>query len=105
MPANYPNPFEITLPGQVLRKLTFGEVKEIIDRHDPMELLSIGAPSDEYGSEIQEIVQRRNWRDAVLDQAEILDIFGSWFYHGCISEEKASAIAQDLANLPPVQTR
>ena len=55
-------------------------VREVVNRHDPMNLISIGSPEDEYDPEIAEIM------DALTDVASpealsprLADIFHRWF--------------------------
>ena len=55
-------------------------VKQAIDQADPMRLLEVGAPQDEYESEIQEIVGRVGTCTTVEEvQALLHEVFVRWF--------------------------
>lgn len=104
MPANLINPFEPgyasdLIMGEPSQQLTYGQVEEVINRHDPMGLLAMGASKDEYKSEIEAILERRNQCNMDLDPQEIRVVFEYWFYPGCIKQEKAEAISKELQAL------
>ena len=63
-------------------------VKRAIDQADPIRLLAIGAPDDEYESEIQEIVSRLG-ACTNLEEVQTLvhEVFVAWF-DGCIAGSK-----------------
>jgi len=108
MPATIPNPFDPfeekegacdLIMGKPSQQLTSGQVKEVICRHDPMALLKMGAPGDEYDSEVAEIVHRRNQLNSDLGAKEIKVIFEYWFMPECITLQEATRISLDLQAL------
>jgi hypothetical protein len=104
MPANLIDPFEPgdtsdLIMGEPSQQLTYGQVEEVINRHDPMGLLAMGAPKDEYKPEIKDLVERRNQNNMALSPDEIRVVFEYWFYPGCMKQEKAEAISKELRAL------
>lgn len=85
--------------GQSSQQLAYGQIEEVINRHDPMGLLAMGAPKDEYKSEIEAILERRSQNNMALSPQEIQVVFEYWFYPGCIKQEKAKAISKELQAL------
>ena len=79
-----------------MKELTYEQVEQVINRNDPLGLLAMGAPRDEYQSEIEVLLTRRNRGNSVLSWQEIRTVFEYWFYPGCISDETAMAIEQEL---------
>ena len=59
-------------------KVLFDAVKRVIDSWDPMALLKNGAPGDEYGSEVAQVVARikeiRSEVDAALVLSEVMNM-------------------------------
>jgi hypothetical protein len=108
MPADTIDPFE-NLPlsekdddlimGKASQQLSKEQVRAVINKHDPMGLLRIGAPEDEYDLEVKDIVTRRNECNMRLDPDEIRVIFEYWFYPNCISNEQATTISSELQAL------
>lgn len=78
-----------------MNSITYEKVEKVINRHDPLGLLKMGAPKDEYEPEITELVNRSN-NQSNLDWQDITKVFESWFYPGCISPELARKIEQEL---------
>lgn len=104
MPANFIDPFDSGVPEDLIvgvpsQQLTYAKVEGIINRHDPMGLLAMGASKDEYKLEIEAILERRNQCNMDLDPQEIRVVFEYWFYPGCIKQEKAEAISKELQAL------
>jgi hypothetical protein len=85
--------------GNVKQHLTYAQVETIVNEIDPLGLIKIGAPSDEYSPEIKDIVRRRNFNNSSLNAAEIRVIFEYWFYPECISKEQAETISIKLQNI------
>lgn len=56
----------------------FGAVKTVLDAADPMHLLAMGAPSDEYVPEVEDIANRV-FSGEHVDGASLHDIFEHWF--------------------------
>ena len=59
---------------------SFHTIKKIINEWDPYDLLSIGAPHDEYEMEIEEIIFRIKDKNNIEDNAAIIsDVFSNSF--------------------------
>jgi hypothetical protein len=82
-----------------MRKLTHKEVEEVINQVDPMGLLGKRAPKDEYKTEIDDLLKRRNIGYSRLGWEEIRVVFEYWFYPGCISVPVAQEIERRLQSL------
>jgi hypothetical protein len=82
-----------------MKQLTYEQIEKIINQHDPIGLLRMGAPTNEYEPEIKDLMNRRNECFSGLDWVEIKMVFESWFYENCISKEQAKAMERDLQNL------
>lgn len=79
-----------------MNKLTFTEIKKIINGIDPMGLLKMGAPDDEYSSEINDILLRKNECNSKLYFEEIKLIFDYWFYPSKIDEKIIYKIYEEI---------
>lgn len=79
-----------------MKKLTYTQLEEIINRHDPLGLIGAGAPINEYEPEINDLLRRRNNRSSSLNWNIIQTVFELWFYPGCISKETAQEIEKDI---------
>ncbi len=79
----------------------FKKAREIVNQHDPMGLICIGCPKDEYDTEIAMIL--KNYADA-KDEDELTKIVWEVFVQ-CFDEkfvhpkEKYRPLARDLWNL------
>jgi hypothetical protein len=79
-------------------------VKRAIDQADPMHLLAIGAPEDEYESEIREIASRLGactTREEV--QTLVHQVFVTWF-DACLAGSKEQYRAPATAIWAGLQT-
>ncbi len=81
-------------------------VKRAIDQADPIRLLAIGAPEDEYESEIREIASRLG-ACATLEEVQTLvhEVFVAWFDGGIAGSKEqyrtlAHTIWEGLQTLP-----
>jgi hypothetical protein len=55
-------------------------VKEVIDEWDPIGLLGMGCPDDEYDPEIRDIVRLLSNIKSVVELAEVIhNVFDKWF--------------------------
>lgn len=73
-------------------KSLFEDVKEVVNKHDPMGLLRMGAPGREYTPEIKPLCERLSY----ISPVEVKAVFDYWFYPGCLREEVVQALAADL---------
>ncbi len=73
-------------------------IKSIIDTHDPVELLEIGAPDDEYDAEIKMIEKRKTELMISEESARevVREVFEYMFRKGDVSDSKLNQIAVDL---------
>jgi hypothetical protein len=62
------------------QKLLHAKLTEILNRHDPIGLIALGAPKDEYEPEVETIVPRLSAAENAADVTRIVwDEFGRWF--------------------------
>ena len=85
--------------GKPSQQLTHSQVRKVVNRLDPMGLLKMGAPEDEYDTEVKAIVSRRNEGNQLLSPEEIRVIFEYWFSPGCIKPETALELSTQLQSL------
>ena len=73
---------------QSMNSQLFGLIKHAIDQADPIHLLEIGAPDDEYEPEIREIASRIG-EGTNLEKVQLLlqEVFAKWFDE-CIAGPK-----------------
>ena len=77
----------------------FTELRTIINKHDPIGLLSIGAPEDEYESEVKTILVQL---DTAMTEQQVHDLiyqeFIRWFNDESTagSKENYSGLAKDI---------
>jgi hypothetical protein len=57
------------------------EIEKILAKHDPVKLIKIGAPEDEYSSEAQMICERMNKFNRITAVEKIQDIVYEAFIH------------------------
>lgn len=69
-------------------------VKAAVDAADPMGLLAAGAPADEYGPEIDELVALA--ARGILDAAAVQAVFDAWFWPGAVDGDVAGRIAASV---------
>lgn len=92
----------------------FSELTAILARHDPVDLVSIGAPEDEYEPEVGTILPRLREAKSVADVQHILcDEFDQWFGASTpkmtredflpVAEEVWAAWRRHYAGLDPVE--
>ena len=75
---------------------SFNELRTIINKHDPINLIKIGAPIDEYNSEVKTIIiQLKNMTTEQQVQDLIYQEFLRWFNYECVTGPKDSY--KDLA--------
>jgi len=75
----------------------FFSVREIINKHDPADLIVIGAPEDEYDPEVKTIVyQLKN--DQTIDQIQdlVYQEFIRWFNEKAIYGERESYLKMSI---------
>lgn len=76
-------------------------IKKYIDEWDPMELLEIGAPNDEYDTEVEMIISQLPSIDHVSQLAKCIQaVFENMFYEDedIFSIEKCTVIAENILN-------
>jgi hypothetical protein len=77
-------------------KRLFADVRAILNRHDPMALLAMGAPDDEYEPEVAAILPRLSRARGPADvEAIIADEFLRWFDER-LPRETVSVVAADV---------
>jgi hypothetical protein len=70
---------------------SFNELRTIINKHDPINLIKIGAPEDEYDSEVKTIIiQLKNMTTEQQVHDLIYQEFLRWFNHERITGPKDS---------------
>lgn len=74
-----------------MRSAYFLAVRAVVNREDPVGLIAMGCPEDEYDSEIEDLVK---WRESVTPEA-VAEVFLRWFGPGTgdVPNDKASRIA------------
>lgn len=75
-------------------------VRQVVNAWDPLGLIAIGAPDDEYDAEVSDLA-RMVIRQKAIDQVSVDDVWHRWFgdsYRHAGSAESASFTA-DLARL------
>lgn len=71
-----------------MNHLTYEEIKQIIDKWDPIGLLAISCPEDEYEPEIKELLARLSDYCSVDETAKIIyDVFIEMFGADTFTEE------------------
>ncbi|WP_316571766.1 DUF1871 family protein [Neobacillus sp. YIM B06451] len=76
-------------------------VKEVIDEWDPIGLLGMGCPDDEYDPEINDIVKRLSNITSVDELAqEIQEVFLKWFGENLSTGECFLAAQKILERMP-----
>jgi hypothetical protein len=77
-------------------KRLFEDVRAILNRHDPMGLIAIGCPDDEYEPEVGTILPRLSRANGPADvEVIIAEEFLDWFDE-TLSPETTSAVAADV---------
>jgi hypothetical protein len=67
---------------------------------DPEGLIRIGAPSDEYGHEVRELIKQRNKCTNVRQTATIIaDIFNSYFSSKSHKAARYTKVAKDVLKI------
>ncbi len=83
-----------------LHQIVFEAVQEIVNKHDPIGLVSGGAPDDEYHTEIGQIVSLlRNTSNKEILAREIGEIFKKFFGEIETDEDSYLALSEDLLEL------
>ena len=79
----------------------FEKTREIVNNHDPINLIAIGAPWDEYDPEIKDILKHFADVKHVDELIEIVwEIFVRWFDKVIAgAKERYRALSQDLWDL------
>jgi hypothetical protein len=71
----------------------FLAVRAVVNREDPVGLLVIGAPADEYDPEVRDLTK---WRRAVTAE-DVAAVFRNWFgASGAMASDKAARIAAGI---------
>lgn len=79
--------------------ITLEQIAEVVNRHDPLGLLEMGCPKDEYTPEIHDLFERHLTNTMAFSYEEVKNLFERWFYVGCIKNEDALVIADELHGL------
>lgn len=77
----------------------FMRVKAAVDAVDPVGLLGLGAPEDEYDPEVEELAGRLRSGGQLTPQV-IVDVFDRWFWPGYCTAEQAVRIAALMVTQP-----
>ena len=68
----------------------------LVNKHDPMELIAIGAPEDEYDSELFDIVRRLPECRSEDDTVKMIHcVFSDWFHPVEVPLEDCAALGRD----------
>jgi hypothetical protein len=79
-------------------------VRELVNRIDPMGLIAVGAPVDEYDNEVSDLVRLVMRRDRI--GAEHVDaIWRRWFGDSYASVDNSGMLAEQAEELRHLQTR
>lgn len=80
-----------------LRRSLKSRVKAVIDAADPVGLLEIGCPADEYDSEINEFVRLLGRADD-LTAPDVIAVWEKWFHPGVggTDPQDAATLARQL---------
>jgi hypothetical protein len=71
----------------------FLAVRAVVNREDPIGLLVIGAPADEYDPEVRDLIK---WRQAVTAK-DVSAVFLRWFgASGAMPSDKVARIAEGI---------
>ncbi len=90
--------------SSILKQKQFGILKKIIDKHDPIDLLQIGAPQDEYVGEVKSILRRlkKGMQPEDIDGI-VFEVFVRCFSEAIIRargrEKKLKKIAREIINI------
>jgi hypothetical protein len=74
--------------------------REVVNSHDPIALLEIGAPDDEYDPEIADLV-RLVLAEEPIQEAAVNDVWVRWFGedYSMVGSEQLSCLTADLVEL------
>jgi len=77
-----------------MRSAYFLAVRAVINNEDPVGLIAMGAPDDEYDPEIEDLI---TWREPVSPEA-VVEVFLRWFGSeaGDLTDEAAARIASGI---------
>jgi hypothetical protein len=79
--------------GSMQRSEYFLAVRAVVNREDPVGLLVIGAPADEYDAEIRDLIK---WRQAVTAE-DVSAVFLRWFgASGAMPSDQSARIADGI---------
>lgn len=72
----------------------FLAVRAIVNEVDPVGLIEMGAPDDEYDSEVEDLIK---WREAVMAD-RVAEVFTKWFgpEDGAMTPREAARIADGI---------
>lgn len=76
-------------------------VQTVVNEHDPLRLLELGCPDDEYAPEINDITQRLQNGETMTPEA-LKAIWERWFYEGCCDDQVYESMATALVSRMPV---
>jgi hypothetical protein len=71
----------------------FHRARRVVNHVDPVHLIAIGAPDDEYDPEVRDLIRLTQ----PVSPADVANVFGAWFGPGAVADEDAAAIAAGLA--------
>ncbi|TKV56998.1 hypothetical protein FDO65_19465 [Nakamurella flava] len=79
------------------RRSLRSRVKAVVDTADPVGLLEMGCPTDEYDNEIDDFVEMLGRTDSLtpLTAGDVIAVWEKWFYPGVAGTDPAEA--DDLA--------
>lgn len=83
--------------------LTKENLRSIFINHDPMDLIIVGAPNDEYDPEIEKLLPHlTNDNNLIINELKLIikNIFDEMFYQDCVTySDTYTNIAKDIINL------
>lgn len=93
-------PFELEDRGNMFEtRVDYEKIKEIINKIDPMGLLKMGAPPDEYEIEIRDISLRINTLNHKMTPEEVKVIFEYHFYPSCVDKRTCLTISKEIEKI------
>lgn len=69
--------------------MNYTQIQKIVNKHDPLRLLAIGCPKDEYNSEIKAInklIKKGQTQKEI--EAVLLKVFNKWFGKDLIRDQE-----------------
>lgn len=80
-----------------MRSAYFLAVRAVVNNEDPVGLIAMGAPDDEYEPEIEDLIK---WREPATPEA-VGEVFLRWFGSGAgdLTNESAARIASGINDI------